>query len=100
MLVKGMNQSCSPQDWIPAFAGMTRFLSLIVFYHNRIARHPGESRDPSSLATRATLKLKTAIETVANGLHPWGERDATQESRSTGPLLRKIVGRLLSGAIQ
>jgi hypothetical protein len=35
------------RDWIPAFAGMTKFLSLIEIDEDCIARHPGERRDPS-----------------------------------------------------
>ena len=36
----------SKQRWIPAFAGMTRLLSLSEIYRKCIARHPGEGRDP------------------------------------------------------
>jgi hypothetical protein len=43
----GVIQDRVLKDWIPAFAGMTMLSWLTERYRNHIARHPGESRDPS-----------------------------------------------------
>jgi len=59
------------KDWIPAFAGMTMVLLLTEYYRRRsachlvigrwCARHPGESRDPSTFVLRATLSHSRAL---------------------------------------
>jgi len=46
---------CALHDWIPAFAGMTDCTIAVDLHYSRKHRHPGESRDPSLVATGAIV---------------------------------------------